>query len=125
LDVAYKLQQYGGKPRRKRSIGKATWPGTKQVFRERGEQGQIVGDRVALAEENASGEPLLIPLLAGGRRVGHFTPLSESREHCARELQGLPWPLRELGEAGEGGGFPVVISDALRALAATVDAREA
>jgi nicotinate phosphoribosyltransferase len=125
LDVAYKLQQYGGKPRRKRSIGKATWPGTKQVFRERGEQGQLVGDRVVLVDEKASGEPLLIPLLAGGHRVGPLTPLSESREHCARELQGLPWPLRELGEAGEGERFPVVISDALRALAASVDAREA
>ena len=124
LDVAYKLQQYGGKPRRKRSFGKATWPGTKQVFRERGEQNQIVGDRVALVDEKASGEPLLIPLLDSGRRVGNFTSLSESRQHCARELQALPWPLRELGEAGEGGGFPVVISDALRALAASVDSRE-
>jgi len=31
LDCAYKLQEYDGKPRRKRSEGKATWPGRKQV----------------------------------------------------------------------------------------------
>src|SRR6478736_781816 len=33
LDCAYKLQEYDGLPRRKRSIGKATWPGRKQVWR--------------------------------------------------------------------------------------------
>ena len=33
LDCAYKLQEYAGKPRRKLSEGKATWPGRKQVWR--------------------------------------------------------------------------------------------
>src|SRR5690606_19803493 len=33
FDCAYKLQEYAGKPRRKRSEGKATWPGRKQVYR--------------------------------------------------------------------------------------------
>ena len=33
LDCAYKLQEYAGQPRRKRSEGKATWPGRKQVYR--------------------------------------------------------------------------------------------
>lgn len=32
LDAVYKLQSYAGQPRRKRSEGKATWPGSKQVF---------------------------------------------------------------------------------------------
>ena len=34
LDCAYKLQEYAGLPRRKRSTGKATWPGRKQVWRQ-------------------------------------------------------------------------------------------
>jgi nicotinate phosphoribosyltransferase len=34
LDCAYKLEEYAGKPRRKRSEGKATWPGRKQVYRQ-------------------------------------------------------------------------------------------
>src|SRR6185312_6227497 len=38
LDMVYKLQEYAGKPRRKLSPGKATWPGTKQVFRQRDSQ---------------------------------------------------------------------------------------
>ena len=33
LDCAYKLQEYDGVPRRKRSAAKATWPGRKQVYR--------------------------------------------------------------------------------------------
>ena len=33
LDCAYKLQEYAGIARRKRSEGKATWPGRKQVYR--------------------------------------------------------------------------------------------
>ena len=33
LDCAYKLQEYAGKPRRKLSEGKVTWPGRKQVWR--------------------------------------------------------------------------------------------
>jgi nicotinate phosphoribosyltransferase len=36
LDCAYKLQEYSGLPRRKRSAGKATWPGRKQVWRRYG-----------------------------------------------------------------------------------------
>src|SRR5262249_2959784 len=47
LDMVYKLQQYAGKPRRKRSSGKATWPGIKQVFRERAGSGEYLRDRVA------------------------------------------------------------------------------
>src|SRR5690606_33627014 len=33
LDCAYKLQEYAGIGRRKRSAGKATWPGRKQIWR--------------------------------------------------------------------------------------------
>ena len=33
LDCAYKLEEYAGKARRKRSEGKQTWPGRKQVYR--------------------------------------------------------------------------------------------
>ena len=36
LDCAYKWQEYAGLARRKRSAGKATWPGRKQVWRRYG-----------------------------------------------------------------------------------------
>src|SRR5262249_52862637 len=48
LDCAYKLQEYAGRARRKRSIGKATWPGRKQVFRRTGPDGRMCEDVVTL-----------------------------------------------------------------------------
>ena len=44
LDCAYKLQEYAGRPRRKRSDGKATWPGRKQVWRRYDPQGADLTD---------------------------------------------------------------------------------
>ena len=44
LDCAYKLQEYAGLARRKHSAGKATWPGRKQVWRQYGPDGRMVGD---------------------------------------------------------------------------------
>src|SRR5690606_3389082 len=44
LDCAYKLQEYAGRPCRKRSEGKATWPGRKQVYRRLGREGRLDGD---------------------------------------------------------------------------------
>jgi nicotinate phosphoribosyltransferase len=47
LDCAYKLQEYAGMARRKRSEGKATWPGRKQVWRRYDEGGRLAGDLVS------------------------------------------------------------------------------
>ena len=44
LDCAYKLQEYAGLARRKRSAGKATWPGRKQVWRRLEPDGRMAGD---------------------------------------------------------------------------------
>ena len=45
LDCAYKLEEYAGLPRRKRSAGKATWPGRKQVWRRLAADGRMAGER--------------------------------------------------------------------------------
>ncbi|MBV8405439.1 MAG: nicotinate phosphoribosyltransferase [Gammaproteobacteria bacterium] len=118
LDMVYKLQQYAGKPRRKRSAGKATWPGIKQVFRERGAAGEYRGDHIVLEDERAAGEPLLIEVMRSGRRLGGAS-LAASREHARAEMQSLPAQLRELGRAA---AYPVEISVALRGLARDLDA---
>lgn len=121
LDCAYKLVAYAGEPRRKRSEGKATWPGAKQVWR-RYEGGRMVGDRLGLAEERGDGEPLLVPVMRGGRRVGPLPSLEEARRRCARELAALPEPLRGLEPADP--PYPVEPTEALRALAAACDRRQ-
>jgi nicotinate phosphoribosyltransferase len=120
LDCAYKLQEYAGLPRRKRSEGKSTWPGRKQVFRQF-DAGRMTGDTVAVEDESAPGTPLLELVMQGGRRVRVSPPLSEIRERTARNLEQLPAHLRRLDAHGD---YSVRISDGLHELARQVDARE-
>lgn len=122
LDMVYKLQAYAGEPRRKRSEGKATWPGVKQVYRRRGADARLAGDVVRLVDEPAAGQPLLRPRMRAGRRLVPPASLAQLRAHCAAELSSLPGPLRALGPAQA--PYPVTISGGLRALARQLDARE-
>lgn len=54
LDCAYKLQEYAGQPRRKRSAGKATWPGRKQVWRRYGSDGRFACDTLSVESNSTS-----------------------------------------------------------------------
>jgi nicotinate phosphoribosyltransferase len=120
LDCAYKLQEYAGVPRRKRSLGKATWPGRKQVWRRQGVGGEFVGDLVALEGENHDGEALLRPVMRGGRCIGPASSLSQIRDYAADQLDHLPQPLRRL----EAFVYPVEIGRSLRDLASDLDRKE-
>jgi nicotinate phosphoribosyltransferase len=117
LDCAYKLQEYAGRARRKRSEGKATWPGRKQVYRRYCTDGTIAGDFVALIDETTDGEALLRPAMRRGRRVDGFPELSHARTHAARSLARLPEPLRRLEQFD----VPVEISRGVCQLAAELD----
>lgn len=117
LDCVYKLQSYAGRPRRKRSTGKATWPGRKQVFREMDANGRIACDTIALADEDLPGRPLLQPVMRAGRRLPQPS-LGDAREHVRRELSTLPATC--LGMAGPRPLEPS-FSAGLRALTARVD----
>ena len=118
LDCAYKLQAYAGRPRRKRSEGKATWPGAKQVYRRLDGDGRLAGDLVTLDGEPHEGTPLLVPVLRGGRLVAPLPTLAEARRRCAAEVAALPPPWRALDAAAPP---PVTISPSLRARAAARD----
>lgn len=120
LDCAYKLVAYGGRARRKRSAGKATWPGAKQVWRADDADGRMAGDVIGLEGERREGRPLLQPVMRGGRRVREAPSLADIRAHAARELAALPEALRRL-ESGP--AYPVEVSHSLIDLAAEVDRR--
>lgn len=114
LDCAYKLQDYAGKPRLKRSEGKATWPGAKQVFRYY-TQGRMARDEITLAGESSpAGEPLVECVMRGGRLVVPDESLAEIRRRAASQLSKLPPELRSLSPAAD---YRVIIAPSVRALA--------
>ena len=121
LDMVYKLQSYAGRARRKRSEGKATWPGIKQVSRRLDAHGRLDGDTVHLASEPAEGSALLEPCMRNGRRLPDRPTLADARAHHARERERLPASLRRLEPAMD--GYRATISAGLRRLADEVDAR--
>lgn len=114
---AYKLQEYAGRARRKRSEGKATWPGRKQVWR-RVKAGRVIGDVIALEGKPGAGEPLLRLVMRHGCRVPDEPTLQQARSRCQEQLALLPSPLRGLAP---GAFYSVTVSDGLKALADQVD----
>ena len=117
LDCAYKLQEYAGRPRRKLSEGKVTWPGRKQVFRRYTADGIISDDAIALVDEPVDGEALLRPAMRHGKRVDDLPSLATARAHAAASLAQLPESMRQL----EPGRVPVGISQGIRNLVAEMD----
>jgi nicotinate phosphoribosyltransferase len=114
LDCAYKLVEYAARPRFKRSEGKATWPGRKQVHRRHDAAGRMLGDVLALVDESGGGgTALLQPVMRAGRRVGRESPRASHRRARA-ELDALPPALRDLIRVAR---YPVERSRGLLALA--------
>lgn len=127
LDFAYKLVEYAGRPRMKTASEKLILPGRKQVFR-RWRDGQMTGDVIAGADEQHAGEPLLQPVMRGGRRLvrareGMVAVAERQRErrerldairaHARAQLDALPPAVRGLEKASP--GYPVGISAPLAA----------
>ncbi|HEY8504271.1 MAG TPA: hypothetical protein VIL46_06785, partial [Gemmataceae bacterium] len=114
LDMVYKLVEYAGRPRTKLSAKKVVYPGRKQVFR-LAENGRMARDVLARSDELIpGGEPLLRPVMRGGRRLeAGKVSLEEARRYAVAQLARLPEALRGLGPAER--PYPVVISEGLAA----------
>lgn len=113
LNCAYKLQEYAGEPKRKRSEGKATWPGRKQVYR------TPEKDVLTLESDPQPGTPLLERVMTDGKRLRPAPDLAGLRARAAAQLAALPEPLRRLEP---GAVRPVEIAPALKQLADRLDA---
>jgi nicotinate phosphoribosyltransferase len=118
LDCAYKLQEYGGRPRRKLSEGKQTWPGRKQVWRVYDRDSRMRGDILSIEGDPQPGEPLIVPVMQGGKRVAAAPNLADIRTRTARDLARLPERLARLEPGVE---YPVRVADALVTLAHEAD----
>ncbi len=102
----------------KLATGKVTLPGRKQVWR------AADRDVVSLHDEEVAGaRPLLVPVMAGGRRLA-VEPLDRIRARCVAALAALPPALRSLDPVAEP-VWPVEVSAGLTALAAEVHPDEA
>lgn len=121
LDCAYKMQEYAGVARRKRSEGKATWPGRKQVYRRYDAAGYMTGDTLTLEADHPSGTPLLATVMQGGRRLAPALSLTEIRGYTQRQLAMLPSSLCRLDD--DVSPYAVEVSASLCDLAHQVDAR--
>ncbi|HEX7115222.1 MAG TPA: nicotinate phosphoribosyltransferase [Steroidobacter sp.] len=119
LDCAYKLQQYAGRPCRKRSLWKETWPGPRQVYRQYDPNGRIGRDLLACADEAKEGKALLQQVMVMGHRLA-LPALEDLREYCKEELATLPVTHQGLERVAYA---PVKVSTRQHALAAEVDRR--
>ncbi|MEY2476487.1 MAG: nicotinate phosphoribosyltransferase [Actinomycetota bacterium] len=93
LGAVYKLveDQTGGKA--KRSPGKPSWPGRKQVYRQDGR------DVIALVDHQPQpqGRPLLTRVMAAGEPIAPPEDLAIARRRRAEAVAALPPELRSLG----------------------------
>jgi len=118
LDCAYKLQEYAGQARRKRSEGKATWPGRKQVYRRYDNHGIMADDVLTLETDAQEGEALIQPVMRAGKRLQSAESLDTIRQRARAQLARLPAHLRALKDSPP---YPVVVAQAVKELAAAVD----
>lgn len=100
LSAVYKLVEFTRQGRRhnvgKLSPGKPSYPGRKQVFRVSDAAGIYQRDVIACEDERLEGEPLLMPVIRGGKRVGGREPLADIQRRASQQIRRLPPCLREL-----------------------------
>ena len=122
LPGVYKLVAMEGDPRAKRSHGKTTLPGRKQVVRFAREDGTYVRD-VMMRDTEAlppGGEPLLVPVMRDGKRIAESPSLEAIRARARAERERLPSGVRRLRDPKP---YPVSISAPLRQLSEDIQSR--
>ena len=125
LDGIYKLcetQTADGKfaPIMKLSKDKITLPGRKQVYRFTNGDGTFKRDTIALTDESAMGEPLLVKVMDQGKLLIKLPSLEKIRSFAAQNLKKLPQQYKVLTNAP---AYPVELSEKLQKLIETLKAQ--
>lgn len=124
LDSAYKLVAFDGRPVRKTSVGKASWPGPKQVWRRADARSDVLATE-AEAGPGAGAAPLLVTVLDRGEPTDDTPPLDERAALAAAngrfELDRGRLP-DDVARIVDPAGYPVEVSQELLALTEGVDA---
>src|ERR1700734_997883 len=118
LNLVYKLVKIEreGKAREaaKLTEAKVTYPGRKQVLRYSNPGGEFLRDRIALDDEpGGGGQPLLVEVMRGGKRIVPQVPVCDSRALCLANLARLPKAYRQINRAAV---YPVHYTKRLEAL---------
>src|SRR5258708_21166979 len=119
LGGVYKIvaMERGGRdvPMMKRSPGKETLPGVKQVWRTF-TGSSAAGDVIGLADEPgpSGAQPLLKCVMTDGRRVEAPRTIDDLRQACRQRVDQLPAGVRRLQGAGT---YPAMLTLTLRATA--------
>jgi nicotinate phosphoribosyltransferase len=117
VNGVYKLVEIDNRPTMKKSPGKMTYPGKKQIFRQI-EDGQFMGDTLGLASE---GTGLLQLVMSSGNRQQPDDPLSVIRQRTDRNVASLPSEIRDINYVGNP---PVNLSPALADLTQSLKDRD-
>jgi len=117
-DVIYKLNEITDGngdflPTMKLSLGKVTYPGRKQIYRQFDPKGKIKKDIIGLENEKLPGTPLLVKVMDRGKRIYKIPSLPETRSFTTANLANLPASLTSLKKTSQ---YPVKISPKLKAL---------
>jgi nicotinate phosphoribosyltransferase len=114
LDIVYKMVRFAGRDVRKKSPGKKTLAGEKQVFRKTDRDGRMLEDVIGLRDERiADAVGLLEPVMIDGKPLGPPPPLESIRDRFSRFFATLDDRYKSLDGRVP---FPVRISPALAAL---------
>ena len=118
-DMVYKLVCFDDRPVMKLSEGKMSLPGTKQVFRRRGDDALLSSDIIGLQEESGpvDAEPLLQVVMKDGERTSPSYTATEFRDRFRDEFALLPPRFKNLHRPPQ---FPVSISSRLQRMTAEV-----
>lgn len=97
VNGVYKLVELEGKPVMKKSQGKSSYPGQKQIFRQY-ENGQIVNEKLGLINEENSTEKagLLQIVFKEGKRLSPPEPLELIAQRTGNSVASLPSQTRHL-----------------------------
>lgn len=114
VNGVYKLVEIEGIPVMKKSPGKGTYPGRKQIFRSF-KMGQMVSDRLGLATEmpDEGEQPLMQLVFKQGKRTLAPEPLEAIAQRTAMSVASLPSETRQLTDPTPP---PVELSDVLQTL---------
>lgn len=118
----YKLVADESGAKIKLSAEKKTYPGIKQVYRVKGEDGKFTHDILALENEVVNGIPILESLVKNGERVNARRELNEIRKYCLEQVAMMPEHAMQVSVKRP---YEVRISPALESLVNTLSVKYA